>query len=334
MNETNRWPGKTRIKPKFNIQKLPELPNGWYNFGEYQEATEHVSFEYFGEPNFAELNFNLRNTIGGVSHVKYMFHHGAIFLDNAELLIELNLRHVCISSSKCIFLCDASMLFSNVIHPIKEDDIEDDDFDFNIIIEFENKNELDKILKRLAKAQSIPVWEITPADDLKDIFESALGWEQLGKVDLKYYRTLKFNKYNNEEHLSLYADKKKRNFSSSASLAIMSEVLDYIICFDSQYINKVTHIISGDEQTKDYSGFYRDSKGNAFYIENVLLMEDLILIFGRVKIDFSKNEYDYYKCCFSFKSTNSSFEMISQFLNINHQSYWNLQEIVLENFDL
>ncbi|MCG9881248.1 MAG: hypothetical protein MH472_11680 [Bacteroidia bacterium] len=331
MNQFKHWSGKIRIKPKFNFQKLRDLPNGWFNFGEYKEAIENVVFEYMGEPNFAELNFNLRNKVGTLCHVKYMFHHGANIVDSDQLLLELNLRHICISSAKCIFLCDARVIFSSLMLPNEDDDIVDD-FSFNIIIEFENVNKLDEVLKHLTKSLNIPIWNIQNKKNVGDIIDGNFTWEQLGRIELEYYKTLKFMEYKNEVHISVYTDNKKMNFSSPVSFVVMHRYMDYFISFDSQ--NKMsTHVLNTDDQMEDYGSFYGDFKGNAFYIENVLLFNGLILIFGRVKIDFSVDEYDYYKCCLSFKSSNLSFVNLSQHLNIYLQSYWNLQEVAFDGFE-
>ncbi|MCK6612043.1 MAG: hypothetical protein L6Q78_13500 [Bacteroidia bacterium] len=325
MKQGQRWQGKIRLKPKFNEEATHLLPDGWLDFGIYHELHEKVVFESWGHPHFAELTFALRSGIGGLSEVKYLFHYSTNTTNNDQTTFVLDFQHLCLTPSHCIFLCEVSMFFRNVIC-LKDEDELLDAYSLNLLIEFETQNKLEKVLKRLAQAHQIPTWQLGNSETLLDYQEDEIGWMLMGKANLKYYSTLRFIQRNGEEHNTMFSSKGKRNFTTTSRLFIQREFFDYVLYLDHPQKNEY-YTISIDDQIDSFQTFLSDFKGNAIHLEHTLLISGMILIFCRVKIGLTDDEFDFYHCCLSFKSSNLSFQKISEHFLINQPDYWNLQEV-------
>ena len=321
------WHGKIRIKPKFSDSNIPLVYKSDFNFGEYGEIEEKLVFSSWGDPHFGDLNFNLHSKIGQLKEQKYLFHEINILSDDEHTNLILDIQHLLFTPNKCIFLSEVNVFFDNFKY--HEEKSPNEQLALNAIIEFDAINGLETVLYRLAKVHAIPYWHTTKEEVSFSTSQVDNGLVLNGIGKLHYFRTIKFNLYEGVKHSRFFAKTNKLSIETSVQLFIQSHFKDFVIYLKHQKKTNY-HVITADDQMQTYCDFMGDFEGNSLLMDNILLIDNSLLMFGKLKIGKSENEFEYYHSCFTFNSCNHSFRMLLEVMDLNRNDYWNLQELNLE----
>jgi hypothetical protein len=328
----NKWHGTIRLKSK-NPNTVEDLfKKETFNFGEYAELKEAIVLDTWGDPHFGELRFQTSTKLAGLDEVRYVFNPGHNTTDTENIYLYFEVQHVFITPDKCYLLCNTDAYVRDFISKDKDEDDPVDPFSISIICEFENKKKLEQILKKLCKANRIPIWE----NNFKMIdgheSHSNGGVSVKGNLRIQYHKTVRYKYYQNKYYYKMVVRTNRPKLSMEVHLIMQKHYKDFDLLFQSPIGRELTEI-STEHQVNTYANFISDETdetGTSFLIEQTIIIEGYIFLMGKMKVKGIKNEYDFYDCCLKFSVTNNRFEHFCYSFGLKPSNYWNLEHIDIE----
>lgn len=326
----HKWHGSIRLKAK-NVNHFEDiLKKDLFSFGEYGELKETVVLDTWGDPHFGELRFKTSTKLAGLDEVRYVFNPGHNKTDTETIFFNFEVQHVFITTEKFYLLCNTDAYVKDFI--VKDEDNHSDPYGISIICEFENDNKLEPSLKKLCRANRIPIWEnnFGKIDGYES--QSTRGASVKGNLRIQYHQTVRYKYYQNNYYYKVIFRTNRPKLSMEVHLIMQNSYRDFDMLFYNP-IGKDLAELSIEHQVKDYNSFISDETeetGTSFLIEQTVLIDGYIFMMGKIKLKGVKNEYDFYECCLKFSITNNRLEQFCYTFDMKPSTYWNLEQIDLE----
>ncbi|MCA0426517.1 MAG: hypothetical protein LCH37_03695 [Bacteroidetes bacterium] len=317
--------GNIRLKPK-SID-LRNVHNCELNLGVYDELKLPLSLNIWGDPNFACLQFKLPSEFAEIEEVNYHFHQFSNLTDTDNTFFCIDFQHMLFLDGRCYMLLEVGLVIKTLSHLYTVDN--NDPFYFNGVCLLDYQPNEENLLAKFGSTQKIPVWKSVCLPQEPKLEESEIGYNLFGTTELKYFRTIRFFEYNGSKASKTIEKKQKPILRLKVALLIQTLHVDYLLGFYFSNGKEVKYV-NADEQVDNYVDFLADFEENGIFLENLILANDLIFLFAKIKVNGRNGDYDFYSSMICLPASNIYFDRFCEVFNLDKGDYWNFQSVSLE----